>query len=340
MHHLHSEGVLHGDLKADNALAPSGSSAAGNGAGHSACDQVVAKVADLGLACVLEEQDTHISGVHRGTLSHMSPELLLHGRASRASDVYAMGCLLYHVATGRRVFANIPKALLGAAVVRDGLLLLAAGTSSLSAAQQQPGEAPAELHPPLDYRRLAEACWQHEPQDRPTFAEVTAMLEQLLEQEQHRQAMLAAQARQQQAASVAGRTAAARRSSPPAPPSTPWTRSQRRRCFSPACGRRHRRCSTQGAWGEGRCLRADTVAAVAAVLGTRPTHAAALPLAGPLKPAAGDDDAGLKVQATAYVDPHGTTPAPLPPAGPAPHAHTALRQPISPFHNTRGVPWT
>jgi hypothetical protein len=33
-------------------------------------------------------------------------QLLLHGRASRASDVYAMGCLLYHVATGRRVFAS------------------------------------------------------------------------------------------------------------------------------------------------------------------------------------------------------------------------------------------
>ncbi|WIA33945.1 hypothetical protein OEZ86_007040 [Tetradesmus obliquus] len=257
MHHLHSEGVLHGDLKADNVLLKlelSGSSPAGTAArtwrpagsssssssaalggpgGMAPCDQLVAKVADLGLACVLEEQDTHISGVHRGTLSHMSPELLLHGRASRASDVYAMGCLLYHMATGRRVFADVPKALLGAAVVRDGLRpawpsnsnssssssseAAAAGTSSASAAQQQQqlfGNMAAELAPPLEYRRLAEACWQHEPQDRPSFAEVTATLEQLLAQEQQRQAAAAAQARQQQQlVSPAGRSAAGRRTS-------------------------------------------------------------------------------------------------------------------------------
>lgn len=30
----------------------------------------------------------------QGTLSHMSPELLLHGHASRASDVYAFGVML------------------------------------------------------------------------------------------------------------------------------------------------------------------------------------------------------------------------------------------------------
>jgi hypothetical protein len=43
----------------------SSSSGSGVGSGGVLCDQVVAKVADLGLACVLEEQDTHISGVHR-----------------------------------------------------------------------------------------------------------------------------------------------------------------------------------------------------------------------------------------------------------------------------------
>jgi len=36
----------------------------------------------------------------KGTLNHMAPELLLHGHASRASDVYAYGILL--VSTGSR----------------------------------------------------------------------------------------------------------------------------------------------------------------------------------------------------------------------------------------------
>jgi uncharacterized membrane protein YgcG len=43
----------------------SGSGSGGVGSGGVGCEQVVAKVADLGLACLLEEQDTHISGVHR-----------------------------------------------------------------------------------------------------------------------------------------------------------------------------------------------------------------------------------------------------------------------------------
>jgi serine/threonine protein kinase len=42
----------------------------------------------------------------QGTLTHMAPELLLHGHASRASDVYAFGILLWEMATGLRAFAS------------------------------------------------------------------------------------------------------------------------------------------------------------------------------------------------------------------------------------------
>lgn len=34
----------------------------------------------------------------------MAPELLLEGRASKASDVYAFGILLWELATGQRAF--------------------------------------------------------------------------------------------------------------------------------------------------------------------------------------------------------------------------------------------
>lgn len=43
----------------------------------------------------------------QGTLSHMSPELLAHGHASRASDAYAMGILLFEMATGLKAFAGV-----------------------------------------------------------------------------------------------------------------------------------------------------------------------------------------------------------------------------------------
>jgi serine/threonine protein kinase len=42
----------------------------------------------------------------QGTLTHMAPELLLQGRASKASDVYAFGILMWELATGRRAFSG------------------------------------------------------------------------------------------------------------------------------------------------------------------------------------------------------------------------------------------
>lgn len=40
----------------------------------------------------------------QGTLTHMAPELLLHGHASKASDVYAFAILLWELYTARKAF--------------------------------------------------------------------------------------------------------------------------------------------------------------------------------------------------------------------------------------------
>lgn len=43
----------------------------------------------------------------------MAPELLMKGHASKASDVYAFGILMWELASGGRAFAGTPRALLG-----------------------------------------------------------------------------------------------------------------------------------------------------------------------------------------------------------------------------------
>ena len=81
---MHDCNIMHLDLKARNVMLKSyGSDSRG----------FVAKVADFGLASKLPDEGsaTHESGMFQGTMSHMSPEMMTDGRASRASDVYAFG---------------------------------------------------------------------------------------------------------------------------------------------------------------------------------------------------------------------------------------------------------
>jgi serine/threonine protein kinase len=81
----------------------------------------------------------------------MSPELLLSGHVSKASDVYAYGICMYELLTGQAPFAGVPIPLLPHEVACQGL---------------RPGW-PAGL--PLCFRRLqqlAERCWAQQPQDR------------------------------------------------------------------------------------------------------------------------------------------------------------------------------
>ncbi|KAF6253981.1 hypothetical protein COO60DRAFT_363306 [Scenedesmus sp. NREL 46B-D3] len=163
MLHLHSEGIVHADLKAANVmLTNGGDNANGTWAAASGALRMTAKVADFGLALPLDPSDTHATLSARGTPTHMSPELFMSGHVSKAGDVYAYGILLYEVMTGQRAYAGVPIPLLPHEVARQGL---------------RP-TWPANLPPGCrDFQKLAEACWAQQPQDRPTFAEIMQALE-------------------------------------------------------------------------------------------------------------------------------------------------------------------
>jgi predicted Ser/Thr protein kinase len=87
IHHAHQRGVLHRDLKPGNVIID-------------AADEP--RVADFGLAQLLEGSDSTLGDSVAGTAHYMAPEQIQPGNQplSVVTDVYALGGILYHLLTG------------------------------------------------------------------------------------------------------------------------------------------------------------------------------------------------------------------------------------------------
>ena len=94
-HALHEAGIAHRDIKPANIMV--------DRAGH-----MRAQLGDLGLAQVINPGQT-VTGIGPvGTIEYLAPEQVQGERASRASDIWALGVTLHRTLTGRGIYADFP----------------------------------------------------------------------------------------------------------------------------------------------------------------------------------------------------------------------------------------
>lgn len=96
LHAAHNQGVVHRDIKPANALLT---------------PQGMVKVLDFGVAKFMGDtigaRDLTVTGTPLGSPAYMSPEQAEGDRAiDHRSDLYSLGCLLYHAVTGRPPFTG------------------------------------------------------------------------------------------------------------------------------------------------------------------------------------------------------------------------------------------
>ena len=88
LHYAHQRGVIHRDVKPSNVrIMPDGR----------------AKIMDFGIAR-LQSGDVEGSGAIVGTPTYMAPEQITNGAITPATDVFAVGCLLYELLSYRKPF--------------------------------------------------------------------------------------------------------------------------------------------------------------------------------------------------------------------------------------------
>jgi serine/threonine-protein kinase len=135
LEHAHANGLVHRDLKPGNLIER---------------DDGTIKIADFGIARAIEGTELTEAGTVVGTAAYLAPEQAEAGTVTPATDLFALGVVLYELLTGRQPWKVESLAQL-------------AGRRELP-----PPERPADTPPGL--RAAIERSLQPDPEDRPSSA--------------------------------------------------------------------------------------------------------------------------------------------------------------------------
>jgi serine/threonine protein kinase len=101
LEHVHNQNVIHCDLKPENILL------------NVTAQGWTAQIADFGIAHFNEKKEESESTGNTGSPAYMAPERF-YGKFSPASDLYAVGVILYELISGKRPFSGMPVEVMNA----------------------------------------------------------------------------------------------------------------------------------------------------------------------------------------------------------------------------------
>ena len=141
--YLHSQNIIHRDLKSLNVLVD---------------EHMQAKISDFGLSKIKVHtaSGTKATGSSLGSLYWKAPELFkLGGQCSKATDIYALAIVFWEIVTQQLPYAS------------------AEGDTDVIRGWVKDGEREAvPAHTPIKFAQLIQRCWAQRADDRPVIEEV------------------------------------------------------------------------------------------------------------------------------------------------------------------------